>query len=78
MIYLTHKWVQMTNQLSVVVGVVAGVVVGVVAGVVVGVVAGVDSMIALRIHQETMLRHSNIATKHMEVIYRRFLTKDEH
>ena len=29
MIYLTHKWVYMTNQLSVVVGVVAGVVVGV-------------------------------------------------
>ena len=29
MIYLTHKWVQMTNQLSAVVGVVAGVVVGV-------------------------------------------------
>ena len=29
MIYLTHKWVSMTNQLSVVVGVVAGMVVGV-------------------------------------------------
>ena len=36
-IYLTHKWVQMTNQLSVVVGVIAGVVVGVVAGLVTGV-----------------------------------------
>ena len=29
MIYSTHKWVQMTNQLFVVIGVVAGVVVGV-------------------------------------------------
>ena len=29
MIYLTHKWEYMTNQLSVVIGVVAGVVVGV-------------------------------------------------
>ena len=34
MIYLTHKWVQMTNQLSVVVGVVTGVVVGVITRVV--------------------------------------------
>ena len=34
MIYLTHKRVYMTNQLSLVVGVVTGVVVGVVAGVV--------------------------------------------
>lgn len=41
MIYLTHKWVQMTNQLSIVVRVIAGVVIGVVAGVVIGAVAGV-------------------------------------
>ena len=33
-IYLTHKWVYLTNQLPVVVGVVARVVVGVVTGVV--------------------------------------------
>ena len=32
----------------------------------------------LRIHQVTMLQHSNVATKHMAVIYRRCLTKDEH
>ena len=31
-----------------------------------------------RMQQETKLLHSNIATKHMEVIYSRFLTKDEH
>ena len=37
MIYLTHKWVYMTNQLFVDVGVVARVFVGVTAGVVVGV-----------------------------------------
>ena len=37
MIYLTHKWVQMTNQLAIVIGVVAVVVIGVVARVVVGV-----------------------------------------
>ena len=38
----------------------------------------INSMIALRIHQVTMLQHSNIATKHMGVTYRRCLTKDEH
>ena len=32
-------------------------------------------MIALRIHQETMLQHRNISTKHMAVIYKRCLTK---
>ena len=40
--------------------------------------SAINSMIALRIHQETMLQHPNIATKHMEVIYRRCLTNDEH
>ena len=33
-------------------------------------------MIALRLHQVTMLQHPNIATKYMAVIYRRCLTKD--
>ena len=40
--------------------------------------SAINSMIALKMQQTTMLRHSNIATKHMAVIYRRFLTKDEH
>ena len=40
--------------------------------------SAINSMIALRIHKVTMLQHSNIATKHMTVIYKRFLTKDEH
>ena len=31
-----------------------------------------------KMHQENKLLHSNIATKHMAVIYRKFLTKDEH
>ena len=31
-----------------------------------------------RMQQETKLLHSNIATKHMAVIYSRCLTKDEH
>ena len=38
----------------------------------------IHSMIALRMQQVTMLQHSNIATKHVSVIYRRCLTKDEH
>ena len=40
--------------------------------------SAINSMIALRIHQVTMLQHPNIATKHMAVIYRRCLTKYEH
>ena len=40
--------------------------------------SAINSMMPLRIHQVTMLRHPNIATKNMEVIYRRCLTKDEH
>ena len=40
--------------------------------------SAINSMIALRMQQETMLQHSNIATKHMTVIYRRSLTKEEH
>ena len=40
--------------------------------------SAINSMIALRMQQVTKLHHSNIATKHMEVIYKRFLTKDEH
>ena len=35
-------------------------------------------MIAHGMQQVKMLQHSNIATKHMAVIYRRCLTKDEH
>ena len=31
-----------------------------------------------RMQQETKLLHSNIATKHMAVIYSKSLTKDEH
>ena len=34
-------------------------------------------MIALTMQQATMLQHPNIATKHMTVIYRRCLTKDD-
>ena len=40
--------------------------------------SAINSMIALKMQQATMLQHSNIATKHMAVIYRRCLTKDEH
>ena len=40
--------------------------------------SAINSMIALKIQQVTMLQHPNIATKHMAVIYRRCLTKDEH
>ena len=39
--------------------------------------SAINSMIALKMQQTTMLQHSNIATKHMTVIYRRCLTKDE-
>ena len=38
----------------------------------------INSMMALRMQQETKLLHSNIATKHMEVIYSRCFTKYEH
>ena len=37
----------------------------------------INSMIALRMQQETKLLHSNIATKHMAVMYTRCLTKHE-
>ena len=40
--------------------------------------SAINSKIALKIQQVTMLEHPNIAKKHMEVIYRRCLTKDEH
>ena len=40
--------------------------------------SAIYSMIALKMQQETKLLHSNIATKHMAVIYSRCLTKDEH
>ena len=40
--------------------------------------SAINSMIALRIHQVTMLQCPNVAAKHMAVIYRRCLTKDEH
>ena len=40
--------------------------------------SAINSMIALRMQQVTMLQHTNIATKHMAVICRTFLTKDEH
>ena len=40
--------------------------------------SAINSMIALKMQQVTMLQHPNIATKHMAVIYRRCLTKDEH
>ena len=39
--------------------------------------SAINSMIALRMQQVTKLQHSNISTKHMAVIYRRCLTKDE-
>ena len=40
--------------------------------------SAINSMIALKMQQVTKLQHSNIATKHMTVIYRRCVTKDEH
>ena len=38
----------------------------------------ITSTMSSRMQQETKLSHSNIATKHMAVIYSRCLTKDEH
>ena len=40
--------------------------------------SAINSTIALKMQQVTMLQHPNIAKKHMAVIYRRCLTKDEH
>ena len=40
--------------------------------------SAINSTMLLSMQQETMLQHPNIAKKHMEVIYRRCLTKDEH
>ena len=40
--------------------------------------SAINSTMPSRMQQETKLLHSNIATKHMEVIYSRCLTKDEH
>ncbi len=39
--------------------------------------SAINSMMPSRMQQETKLMHSNIATKHMTVIYSRCLTKDE-
>ena len=40
--------------------------------------SAINSTMPSRMQQETKLLHSNIATKHMVVIYSRCLTKDEH
>ena len=40
--------------------------------------SAINSTMPSRMQQETKLLHSNIATKHMAVIYSRCLTKDEH
>ena len=40
--------------------------------------SAINSMIALRVQQETKLLHSNIAKMHMTVMHKRFLTKHEH
>ena len=40
--------------------------------------SAINSMMPSKMQQETKLLHSNIATKHMTVIYSRCLTKDEH
>ena len=40
--------------------------------------SAINSMMPCRMQQETKLLHCSIATKHMAVIYSRFLTKDEH
>ena len=40
--------------------------------------SAINSTTPSRMQQETKLLHSNIATKHMAVIYSRCLTKDEH
>ena len=40
--------------------------------------AAINSTMLLSMQQETMLQHPNMKTKHMAVIYRRCLTKEEH
>ena len=40
--------------------------------------SAINSTMPSRMQQETKLLHSNKATKYMEVIYSRCLTKDEH
>ena len=40
--------------------------------------SAINSTMPSRMQQETKLMHCNIATKHMAVIYSRFLTKEEH
>ena len=40
--------------------------------------SAINSTMPSRMQQETKLLHPNIATKHIEVIYSRCLTKDEH
>ena len=40
--------------------------------------SAINSTMPSRMQQETKLLHSNITTKHMEVIYSRCFTKDEH
>ena len=40
--------------------------------------SAINNMIPFKFQQEAKLLHSNIATKHMAVIYLRCLTKDEH
>ena len=40
--------------------------------------SAINSTMPSKMQQETKLLHSNIATKHMAVVYSRCLTKDEH
>ena len=40
--------------------------------------SAINSTMLLSMQQETKLQHPNIKTKHMAVIYRRCLTKEEH
>ena len=40
--------------------------------------SAINSTMLLSMQQETILQHPNIQTKHMAVIYRRCLTKEEH
>ena len=40
--------------------------------------SAINSMTAIRINQVTLLQHPNVATKHMAVMYKRFLKKHEH
>ena len=40
--------------------------------------AAINSTMLLSMQQETMLQHPNMKTKHMEIIYRRCFTKEEH